>query len=334
MSTQLGACVIGLGMMGERHARIWAELPTTRLVSVHDVVPQRAAALAQQYGAAAADSLAAALAAPGVDLVSVCTDDQSHLEPCLAAAQAGKHVLVEKPLATTVAEADSIITACRESGVRLMVGHVVRFDPRYQGAQEVVAAGELGEVVHAYARRNNIVASGRRIGPRTSVAYFLGSHDLDLLRWITGQEVVRVCAESTSKVLSELGTADVIFTLLRFANGAVGCLETSWVIPEGQPGTLDARLEVVGTTGRVAVRVGDESLEVVGPQRARRPDVTYGPVLGGRQHGALRTQLEHFADCLRLGHEPLITPADARAAVVLCEAIHQSLATGLPVDIT
>ncbi len=331
MPDTLGAAVIGLGMMGQRHARVWAELPGTRLAAVYDVNADLAAEQAAAYDLSPAASLEEALSAPGVDLVSVCTDDRYHLEPCMAAARAGKQVLVEKPLALNLADADAIIAACDQAGVTLMVGHVVRFDPRYQAAKQAIDAGEVGDVIHVYGRRNNILASGKRIGGRASVAFFLGSHDLDLMRWFIGAEAVRVYAESSRKALADIGADDTIYTLLKYDNGAVGCLETCWAIPEGVPNTLDARLEVVGTAGRVAVRVGDESLEVAGHDRARRPDIAYGPVVCDLQHGALRTQLEHFADCVRTGRPPLITPTDARAAVELCVAVHQSLDTGQPV---
>lgn len=330
----LNAAVIGLGMMGQRHARIWKELPQTSLQGVYDIVPERTQEWAGTLECQACGSLDELLALPGLDLVSICTDDQLHVEPCVAAAQAGKHILVEKPLATSVAEADTIIAACRNNSVTLMVGHVVRFDPRYQVAKQAIDAGEVGDIVQVFGRRNNVVSSGRRIGSRTSVAFFLGAHDLDLMRWFCGSEVVRVHAESASKVLTDLGCEDTIFALLKYANGAVGCLETCWVVPEGVASTLDARLEVVGSAGRVAVRVGGEGLEVSGADRVRRPDVTYGPVLNDQQYGALRTQLEHFADCLLTGREPMISPADARAAVEVCQAIHESLRTGLPVTLT
>ena len=332
---QLGAAVIGLGMMGQRHGRVWAELPATRLVSVYDIVPERTRQVAEQYGCLAAGSVEEAISAAGVDIVSVCTDDQSHVVPCTTAAEAGKHVLVEKPLATSIADCDAIIRTAESSDIRLMVGHCVRFDPRYQVAKTAIEAGEVGDIVHIYGRRNNIVASGRRIGPRTSVAYFLGVHDLDIMRWYMGCEAVRVHAESCRKVLIEEGADDTIFTLLKYENGAVGCLETCWVIPEGQPNTLDARIEVVGTQGRVAVRAGDnEPVEVSGPDRSRRPDIAYGPVFDGRQGGAIRFQLEHFAQCILTDREFLISPRDARAAVALAAAIHESLGTGAPARVS
>lgn len=335
MCEPLGCAVVGLGMMGERHARIWAELPQMRLVALYDVVPGKAAQVAGQLGLPAdvlcAASLQEAVSHPQVQVVSVCTDDQSHVEACVAAARAGKHVLVEKPLATSVADCDAIIAACDAAKVKLMVGHCVRFDPRYAVAQQAVAEGQVGEIVQVFGRRNNVVSSGRRIGARTSVAFFLGVHDIDIIRWVVGSEIVRVHAESACKVLADIPAEDAIFTVMKFANGAVGCLETCWVVPEGVPNTLDARLEVVGTAGRVAVRVGDESCEVAGPDRALRPDVAYGPVMLGQQFGALRTQLEHFADCVLRDRAPAVSNSDARAAVRVAEAIHESLRTGLPV---
>jgi predicted dehydrogenase len=326
MSDRLGAAVIGLGMMGTGHARIWAELAGTRLVQVYDVVADRAAQFAGQFGCNAAGSLEEAISDPQVQLVSVCVDDQRHVEPCVKAAQAGKHVLVEKPLATSVADCDTIIAACREAGVTLMVGHVVRFDPRYQVAKQAIDAGATGDPIQVFGRRNNILASGLRIQSRTSVAFFLGVHDIDIMRWFVGSEVISVYAESARKLLTEAD--DSIFALMRFANGCVGCLETCWVVPAGVPNTLDARMELVGTTGRVAVRLGDESCEVASATRAERPDVTYGPVFAGKQQGALRLQLEHFAECVRTRREPLISPEDARAAVAVAEGIHKSLETG------
>lgn len=331
MTDQLGAAVIGLGVMGERHAAIWQELPTTRLVSVFDIVPDRAQAISGALGCDAAASIAAAVNRPDVDLVSVCTDDGRHVEPCLAAAAAGKHILLEKPLATSLEDCDAIMAACASAGVKLMVGHVVRFDPRYAVARQAIAEGAVGDIVQVYGRRNNIVDSGRRIAPRTSVAFFLGVHDLDLMRWFVGAEAVKVHAESACKVLAEVAAEDSIMALLKYESGAVGCLETCWVMPKGIPCTLDARLEVIGTEGMVRVTVGDEGCTVISPDRATRPDILYGPQFHGQQSGALRTQLEHFADCVGLDREPVISPQDARAAVELAVAIHDSLRSGAPV---
>lgn len=327
----LGAAVIGCGYIGERHAAIWRQLPYTELVSVYDVDRSRAEEVAEQYGGQVCGALEEAIGAAGVDMVSICTDDQSHLEPSRAAAAAGKQILLEKPLATSLEEADAIIAAASEAGVTLMVAHVVRFDPRYSMAKQEIDAGAVGDIVHLYGRRNNVVASGRRIGSRTSVAFFLGVHDIDIMRWFSGSDIVKVHAEGARKVLADVGADDTIFALFRFANGAVGCLETCWAMPSGVPSKIDARMDVVGSCGQVSVEVHGDGLLVAGEESATRPEIVYGPVVAGQQAGALRAELEHFAQCVLTGGEPLVSPQDARAAVEVAAAIHDSLRTGAPV---
>ncbi len=330
MSETAGAAVIGLGMMGERHAQVWQQLHSTHLASVYDIVRGRTVDVAQELGCAPAESLEDAVSAGDVQIVSVCTNDEAHREACVAAAEAGAHVLVEKPLATTLEDCDEIIDACRRNGVKLMTGHICRFDPRYVRARDAVTSGEVGEVVQVFARRNNIAPTGKRVGPRTSVAFFLGVHDIDLVQWITGQRITRVSAESTSKVLSAIPADDSIMTVFRLDAGGVGALETCWVIPEGSPNSLDARLEVVGTEGRVAARVGGEGFEQASSDRARRPDIAYWTEMHRTAQGALRRQLEHFAECVIEDREPAVSEEDARSAVEVAVAIHQSLESGAP----
>lgn len=333
MGETIGAAVIGLGMMGERHARVWEELHSTRLVSVYDIVAERAEEVADDLGCEAAGSLQEAINAEGVQIVSVCTNDEAHRQACVAAAEAGKHVLVEKPLATTLEDCDAIIEACERNGVKLMTGHVCRFDPHYVKCRDAIEAGEVGHVVQVFARRNNIVASGERIGPRTSVAFFLGVHDIDLLQWITGERITRVTAESASKVLADIPADDSIMTVFRLEGGGIGALETCWVIPDGSPNSLDARMEIVGTRGRVAARVGGEGFEQASTERARRPDIVYWTEMHGTAQGGLRRQLEHFAECVVADRAPAVSAADARSAVEVAVAIHQSLESGGPVEI-
>ncbi len=333
MSEQMGAAVIGLGMMGERHARIWRELHMTRLVSVHDIVSERTEEVSRLLGCDAAESLEEAIEAEDVQIVSVCTSDEAHREACVTAAEAGKHVLVEKPLATTLEDCDAIIEACRRNDVKLMTGHVCRFDPRYVKCRDAVMEGDLGEIVQVFARRNNILPSGLRIGPRTSVAFFLGVHDIDLIQWVTGRQITRVHSESTSRVLKDIPADDTIMTVFRLEGGGVGALETCWVIPEGAPNSLDARLEIVGSSGRVAAIVGCEGFEQQSEERALRPDIIYWTEMHDGAQGGLRRQLEHFAECVIEDRDPVVSSQHARSAVEVAAAIHRSLESGQPVEI-
>ncbi|MGD9519284.1 MAG: Gfo/Idh/MocA family protein [Armatimonadota bacterium] len=328
-----GCAVIGVGAMGSKHARVWAELPSTRLMAVYDVDPKRAVQVAEELGCDVAGSLEEVVKRGDVDIVSVCTPDTLHVEPCVAAARAGKHVLVEKPLATTVADADAIIGAAAEAGVRLMVGHILRFDARYVGAREQVAQGALGELVYAFARRYNVLSSGRHAAAYTTVMNFLGVHDIDALQWVTGARITQVFGVAARKLLADRNADDAITAVLKFDNEACGCLESLWCNPDSLVSALDARLELVGTAGRVAVNAGHWDLQVSGAEATHGTDVVYGPLMHGEIGGALRAQLEHFARCVVRGCEQVVDNEGARQAVAVAEAIHHSLELGRPVDV-
>lgn len=331
-SKDLGCAVIGVGVMGASHARVWSELPNTRLACVFDLDRARAAAVAEPYGALAAASVEDAVSRADVDVVSVCTPDDSHVAPCLAAARAGKHLLVEKPLASTVADADAIREAVRDAGVTAMVGHICRFDPRYAQARDQVREGLLGDLVYGYARRHNVIASPRRAAAHSDVIGFLAIHDIDAFHYVTGRRIVRVFARSSRKVLADLGVDDAVVATLEFDNGACGSLDALWVSPDGVVSTLDARLDLVGTTGRLEIR-DSRDLATIDAARTTCQDVTYGPVVGGVVSGALRAQLEHFVACVETGAEPLAPLAEARQAVAVAEALRRSLASGAPEDV-
>jgi predicted dehydrogenase len=331
-SERLGCAVIGAGVMGASHARVWSELPTTRLASVFDLDPARATAVAEQYGAVVASSVEDAVGREDVAIVSVCTPDDSHVAPCLAAAKAGKHLLIEKPLASTVADADAILGAVCAAGVIAMVGHICRFDPRYAQARDKVRQGLLGDLIYAYARRHNVISSPQRVAAHTDVLGFLGIHDIDALHYVTGRSIVRVFARGSRKLLADLGVDDAVVAVLDFDNGACGSLDALWVSPDGVISTLDARLDLVGSAGRLQIR-DSRDLEVIDGSKTSCVDNTYGPEVGGVIVGALRTQLEHFATCVLTDAEPLAPLTEARQAVAVVEAIRRSLASGQPEDV-
>jgi UDP-N-acetylglucosamine 3-dehydrogenase len=182
--------------MGERHARILASLPDVVLVAVCDARRDVAERVAAPAGARVATDLEEVLGRGDLDAVTICTPDAHHRAPCEMAAREGVHVLVEKPIATTLADAEAIVTVCAAAGVVLLVGHCLRFDPRYDQARAAVAAGDVGEVQTVYTRRSNTVAAQDRLGGRCSLPLFLGVHDYDVMRWLVGSEVTRVTAES------------------------------------------------------------------------------------------------------------------------------------------
>ena len=330
MREQLGVGVIGVGTFGSLHARVYKELGACELKAVADVVPERLEAACHALGVEGYTDYRALLERDDIDAVSVCTTDELHVAPAVAAARAGKHILVEKPLALTPQDCDAIIAAARDGGVQLMVGHILRFDPRYVAACEAIRDGRIGQLVHLYARRNNPLANARRLGGHTSVLFFLGIHDLDLINWCVGARAQRVYAEATSRVLA--GTPDTVLALLRFPDGVIASLEASWVLPESCPGRLDARLEAVGTGGVLHVNGGSENVSIAGA-RFEQPELFYAPEVHGQRVGILRDELAHFVACALGDGKPIVGGDEGRAAVELACAIQRSFETGSVIEL-
>ncbi|MEM3659102.1 MAG: Gfo/Idh/MocA family oxidoreductase [Thermoproteota archaeon] len=156
--------VIGCGVMGRYHARVYSELPGVRLVATADVVEKNARVAAREFGAEKwYTDYNDLLARPDIDAVSIVVPDHLHREPTIAAARAGKAVLLEKPIATTLRDADAIVNAVRKAGITFLVGHIVRFDYNYAKAKEYMDRGLLGEPVSIWARRNNSITSPMRL---------------------------------------------------------------------------------------------------------------------------------------------------------------------------
>ncbi len=325
--------VIGAGFMGERHARIYAGLPDVELVAVCDVRESAAGDLATRTGAQPYSDYRTLLGREDLDAISVCTPDALHREPCELAARAGRHVLVEKPIATTVADAEAIVAAATRAGVTLLVGHCLRFDPRYDQARQAVERGELGALQTIYTRRANTVAAQDRLGGRCSLPLFLGVHDYDVMRWLTGSEVERVTAESKWGLLRDLGfpVEDANCALLRFRSGALGMAELNWILPRGFPASGDHRLDLVGSAGSLSIATLETGLRRADGQRAVQVDTASAPSVQGHPGGMFYFELRHFIDCVRGRATPALTPDDAVRALRIAQAVERAAATGVPV---
>jgi predicted dehydrogenase len=328
--TRLG--LIGAGFMGALHARSLASLPEAELVAVADLIAPRARELAGPSGAAYAD-YHEMLAREDLDAVIVATGDDQHRDPCLAAIQAGAHMLVEKPLATSIADCDAIGAAAQEHGVRVLVGHTLRWEPRYALAQEAIARGDLGAVSYVFARRSNVQAVARRVAPTTNVARFLAIHDIDWVQWALGEQAGSVTARTASRVLTDLGTPDAYFLLLRFPSGALACLEAAWILPDRGSLQMDFQVEAVGSEGALSISVQDQGLRIDRAGGAQWPDILYAPVIRGQVEGVYVNELRHFLDVVRQGTAPACSIAEGRAAVATLLAAEQSAASGAEVPV-
>jgi predicted dehydrogenase len=331
--------VIGAGFMGGVHARAIAESPQAVVKAVADPAEERAQALATRYGATPYASHGDMLAAESLQAVVVCTPETHHRAPVVDAAAHGCAVLVEKPLAATLADADAMIAACHEHGVPLMVGYLLRFEPAYAKIKEAVAAGMIGRLLSAYARRNAPIGEGRRIGGRTSVITYLMVHDADQLLWYNPSPVVRVTAKAVhGKLSEEIGIADFTWSLLEFADGSLGVIESGWGLtekwadwsqPENWFGFGDVEMNVIGTEGVLALDFTPMNLAAVDAREGWKfPETRHWPVINGRLGGALRMEMNHFLECVVSGEIPLIDGGEGRRSLELAIAAEQSIAQG------
>ncbi len=252
------------------------------------------------------------------------------LEPVLAALEAGMHVCVEKPLATTVAEGEQMVARAREAGRLLMVGHTLRFQPQFIAMREAVAKGQIGRVLHFFARRNNPSSVRDRLGGRVSVAFFLGVHDIDAMLWAAQQPVIQVFAKA---VPGPQGVDDTILSILTFADGSLGLLENSWGMPEVMGRLRRFQFDVIGTHGVIEVYAHEQGIGIYTAHGATFPNTLWLPEIHGRLGGVYRDQVAHFVDCVARGRTPACTGEEGLQAVRVAAAIMRSLQEGREVTL-
>jgi predicted dehydrogenase len=323
--------VIGLGFFGERHARVHAELPSIDLRAVCDLSADHGRQVAQRLGVDFHDDPAALLARDDIEAVSICVPDRAHLAPAVAAAKAGKHILLEKPMAHSGDAAAEIGAAVEAAGVRLMIGHILRFDPRYVQLFEQSALERLGEPIHLRAKRNSVRDLSRRLGTTSSILFYMGVHDVDAMQWVARSPIVRVHAQTVNKLRH--ADEDALYAIVTFENGAIGVLDYSWAWPNGLYGGYWAAFEVVGTKSAAWLDVRDQGFAIVDDHGLTGADTHLWPVINGRIVGDLRDEIMHFAEAV-LDGTPFVQPwQEALDAVRVLDAIFASIEAGAPVEV-
>ena len=344
---RLGAAVIGLGQVGPVHARVVSELSDLRLVSVCDLIEERAKEAAERFDAEGwTTDYSSLLENDEIDAVFICTPDHLHREPAIAAAQAGKHVFLEKPLASSVEDADAIIAAAESAGIVFTVGHVFRFDLNFAKIKEAASEPEFGEPLSCYGRQSTTAADARYLGGRVGINFYASVHSLDAMGWFLGTKPLAVHAEAVKhQIYEEIGKPDGMWTLIRFEGGKVACDEAFWCLPAplgewDRPAPWasaftmgDCRLELIGSKSTINLEFPPTSLRLLAPDGWKFPDTTMAPLLHGVVAGAFKEQVVHFFDCVRSGRSPMVTPGEARQAMELAIAAERSIETGKTVEL-
>src|SRR5205814_6678807 len=330
---RLRVAVVGAGFMGQLHARVISESPLAELAAIVDVDRDTAERLASSFGVASYPSVDSICDDRGVDAAIVAVFDTAHEEPATRLLRAGKAVLLEKPMANTLKAARRIAQVARSSQSRLMVGHILRFDPRYAGAAAQVAEGVVGQPMHVTAGRFTFRDVGLRMAGRSSPCFYLGIHDIDAMRWITGRKITRLFARAVRTVVPDSSippTDDAIFATCELEGGVVGNLQFGWTLPNNFPSGINARLEVVGTMGSVAVDTLDHGLRVVGVAGMTLPDGLHWPETNQRITGDLADEVNHFVLSVCNDQDFLVPVADAVRNVAVNDAIIRSITSNVP----
>ncbi|MFZ5673038.1 MAG: Gfo/Idh/MocA family protein, partial [Pseudomonadota bacterium] len=216
------------------------------------------------------------------------------------------------------------------AGIKLSVGYLLRFDPRYAQARRLIADGKIGDPIHLYARRNSARTEGpKRYGGKLPLALHVTVHDVDLVLWmLEGQKPVSVYAQTTDKLLGASGTQDTIGAIVRFSGGTLATFESAWSLPAGARHMIDARLELIGTQGSFEVQCGDSGLYFADAASSREIDTQHWPSFDGVVRGDLREELQAVLRWIRGVEEPLATGRDALKSLALTRAMMTSAETG------
>ncbi len=314
--------VIGAGAMGEAHLRSYRALGV-QIVGVVSRTPERARELAERYGAEAIYPDAPTLideARP--DGVSVTTGEHDHVEPTHYALSHGVGVLLEKPIASSLADARAIADAVRTTGSLFLPAHILRFTPPYRALKRSVATGEIGDVLAVASRRDRTLAIARHYA-HVHPAFLTGVHDIDLILWLTGSRFLRVRALEHHD--AERGQADIVWAQGELASGAIASVSVAHVHPDGSQLFNSDRIEVYGSKGTAVVDLS-LPLTTIRAERSWAPDWLLESPDGA---GALGAEIAHFCDCLRRsGPSDVVTIDDAVAGIEVADAIVRSIASG------
>ena len=339
-----GFGIIGCGMISNFHAQAVAEIPDAEITACFDMVPAAADRFADEKKCKAYHNLDDMLADNAVNVVTICTPSGAHRDPAVAAAKAGKHVLVEKPLEITLTKCDEIIHACEQNDVLLGTIMPSRFSEANLTLKNAIEAGRfgkltLGDTYVKWWRSQEYYDSG---GWRGSWALDGGGafmnqaiHNVDLLYWFMG-DVAEVCGITDTLAHERIEVEDVGVAAVRFKNGAIGTLEATTA---AYPGLLK-KTEIHGTHGSVIVEQDDILMWNFAQEEPSDDDIRQkfgkgnATSSGGASdptaisHLGHKKQFEDFLAAIKSGSKPLVDGYEGRKSVEIILAIYQSSWTG------
>jgi len=342
-SQKIGFGIIGGGAIGPFHAEAITNLPNTQIIGVCDKVEARAKDLAEKYNINMwCTDYHKLLENKDIDVVNLCLPPFLNEEITLAAAEAGKHIIVEKPMAINITQADNMIAACRKAKVKLGVIFPCRFSKDIQLIKNTIDEGKLGKLFMGSAytkwfrtKEYYEIGAWRKTWAEQGGGALINQaiHAIDLLQWFMGP--VDSLYGFMDTVAHKIEVEDVVVAALRFKNGAMGVIEGSTAVYPGFP----RRLEICGKKGSIVLKVDDIELWAIMGSKIkirgslkedyidkRVGDASSGPVYLSPEHHGL--QIKDFIEAIREYREPLVNGEEGRKAIEIIKAIYKSAKSG------
>ncbi|MGD8545502.1 MAG: Gfo/Idh/MocA family oxidoreductase [Candidatus Bathyarchaeota archaeon] len=312
---KLGTAVIGTGFWGKNHARVYSEMEETELLAICDINAERAEAVATQFGVEPYTDVSKLLKRKEIEAVSVCTWSTSLGSVALKALKAGKHALVEKPMAKSVEEAKKVLKTAEKKELQLTVGFLMRFIPGVQEIKRQIENRQIGNLVCATARR--VSQWPERVGD-VGVVKDLAIHDIDITRYLFGEDPIAVYAKIGR--MKHRKFEDYAQIMLTFRENRNAFIESNWLTP------YKTRILVV--TGSEAIMRLDFITQELTREDAKQ---TMQPRIPWKE--PLKLELQRFTKCVLEKEKPLITGMDGLKALRIAEAALDSSATGKVIKI-
>lgn len=327
--------IVGAGLWANEHARLFQEMPDVECVAICDLNGTRASEFAARHNIPNVyTDHREMLAKSGCDAVSIVTPDFLHTEIAVDCANSGRHMLIEKPLATTREDVFRIMNAVKKNNVRVMVDMHNRFSPPFNKAKYLVADGRFGRPVNAYFRLNDVRSVATDMlawASKSSILWFLGSHSLDTMNWILNSYPKEVYARSSRGVLDALGVdaVDVYQSSIVYDNGAIAQMENGWITPNGNPCVNDIKFTVVCERGKIDIDASNNNLlKVTSDSRMDTGDCIVSNTVFGCHKGFAYESIRSFLGKLQSGEEFYVSIEDCANTSLALLDIMESAKTG------
>jgi len=336
---KIKCAVVGTGIFGEIHVHTYSTYDKAELLMICDLNEKRAKEISKKYGVRYTTDYSEIAENDKIEAVSVATPDFAHKDIVIKMLESGKHVLVEKPMATSIEEAEVMVETAKKSGKILMTDFHNRFNPPFVLAREKFESGDIGDIGMIYTRlsdRIDVPLKWFSWSNKTGPQWFLFPHIVDLVTWISGKKPEKVYGCGKKGILKSNGIDiyDTVTGILDFGK-FYATVETSWIVPESWPSIADFYFKIEGSKGRIEIDFEDLGLKMASDVKKEMETpfyLGYTPI-DGKPHGFASLPIMHFVDCISENRKPIISVEDGFINVKIISSILESIETGKPVKI-